>query len=281
MSKKNNPFNSLFKTRMWDEWFAGIVDGDGYFYINKNKEITFELTTSIVDVTILHAIKNELKGGSIQPRSGSKSFRYRVKARLIIENIAQKLNGKLYNPIRINQFKKVCYILNIQIKKSPSIIKTPNGYLAGLIDSDGTISISISKTNAITSQKYGKAGKIARLSQSKGFNQIYVKITSTYEKLLILITESYNFGTIYTEKKNIKNKKPKNQYHWIIRSYEDFVLLYEYLKKYPLKSSKMHRINLSLNYFNYKKLKFHLKDSDTAEYKIWLNFCNSWFEYNF
>ena len=22
---------------IWDEWFVGVVDGDGYFYINKNK----------------------------------------------------------------------------------------------------------------------------------------------------------------------------------------------------------------------------------------------------
>ena len=43
----------------------------------------------------------------------------------------------------------------------------------------------------------------------------------------------------------------------------------------------MHRIRLSLKYFDYKKLKLHLKDSNTIEYKIWLDFCKSWFEYTF
>nr|YP_010835554.1 hypothetical protein NQY40_pgp089 [Ulva meridionalis]WFS80022.1 hypothetical protein [Ulva meridionalis] len=269
------------KNITWDEWFAGVVDGDGYFYINKKKEISFELTTALVDLNVLHNIKNKLKAGSIKSRSGSNSFRYRVKARLVIENIIHRLNGKLYNPARINQFEKVCYILKIRMKKSPYMLEIPNGYLAGLIDSDGTISISISKTDAITSQKPGKAGKIARLSQSRGYNQIYLKITSIYKEPLFLINRSYNFGTIYTEKKNIKNKKPKNQYHFTITNYEDFCKLDEILYQYPLQSSKMHRCRLSLKYFEYKKLKLHLKDFDTIEYKTWLNFCKLWFKYNF
>lgn len=71
----------------WDEWFAGVIDGDGYFYINKKKEISFELTTAIPDINVLYSIKNELKGGVIKRRSGSHSVRYRVKARLIIEKL--------------------------------------------------------------------------------------------------------------------------------------------------------------------------------------------------
>ena len=274
-----NKKNYLKKKVIWDEWFAGVVDGDGYFYITKKKEISFELTTALNDINILNNIKKELKGGSINLKSGSRSVRYRVKARSVIENIIHRLNGKLYNPARINQFEKVCDILKIIIKKSPYILKLPNGYLAGLIDSDGTISISVSKTNAILSQKPGKEGKIARLSNSRNYNQIYFKITSIYKEPLLLINKSYNFGKIYTEKKNIKNKKPKDQYHFIIRSYEDFCFLYEILDQYPLKSSKMHRFRLSLKYFEYKELNLHLKNLNTPEYKTWLHFCKLWFKY--
>lgn len=199
----------LKKNIIWDEWFAGVVDGDGYFYINKNNEISFELTTALVDLGILHNIKKKLKGGSIKSKSGSNSFRYRVKARLIIENIIHRLNGKLYNPARINQFEKVCDILKIRIKKSPYMLEMPNGYLAGLIDSDGTIAISVSKTSAILSQKPGKEGKIARLSKSRSCNQIYLKITSIYKEPLFLINRSYNFGSIYTEKKILRIKSQK------------------------------------------------------------------------
>lgn len=89
------------------------------------------------------------------------------------------------------------------------MLEMPNGYLAGLIDSDGTISISISKSNAILSQKPGKEGKIARLSKSRGYNQIYLKITSIYKEPLYLINRSYNFGSIYTEKKILRIKSQK------------------------------------------------------------------------
>lgn len=85
-------------------------------------------------------------------------------------------------------------------------------------------------------------------------------------------------GSIYTEKKTINNKKPNDQYHWIIRKYTDFVLLYDILNQYPLKSSKMHRIRLSLKYFQYKKLKYHLKNVNTLEHALWLEFSQSWFK---
>ena len=271
MSKIKNP---------WDEWFAGVIDGDGCFYINKQQQISFELTTATLDINVLYSIKNKLQGGTVKSRSGSKSVRYRVKARLIIEKIIHKVNGKLYNPARLSQFEQVCKILDIKIKSSPSIIQIPNAYLAGLIDADGTIVISVSKTNAITSQKPGKEGKVLRLSKSKGFNQIYMKITSIYKEQILIIQSSYKLGSIYTEKKNIKNRKQNDQYIWVIQKYDDFVVLYEILKKFPLKSSKMHRIRLSLKYFQYKVLKYNLKSFNTIEHQLWLAFCKSWFKYS-
>lgn len=263
----------------WDEWFAGVVDGDGYFYINAKKEISFELTTGTIDINILYSIKNKLKAGSIKLRSGSNSMRYRVKTDLTIKTIIHKLNGKLYNPVRLRQFEKACSILNIDLNPSPLKIQMPNAYLAGLIDAEGTITINVSKTSAITSQKLGKNGKIIKLSQSRAFNQLFLKITSVHKQPLLLIKNSYNFGHIYIEKKTVKNKKLKTQYHWTIRSYEDFCLLYENVKNYPLKSSKMHRLRLSFKYFTFKQLKYHLKDFNTMEYKIWFKFCQSWFKY--
>ena len=60
----------------------------------------------------------------------------------------------------------------------------PNVYIAGLIDSDGTIAVSISKTSFILSPKSGKQRKILILTQSKGFNLICLKITSKYKQPL-------------------------------------------------------------------------------------------------
>jgi len=279
--QKNKIEISTLKQKKWDEWFAGIVDGNGYFYINKKKEISFELTTATADINVLYSIKNKLKAGSIKPRSGSNSMRYRVKDRLTIKTIIHKLNGRLYNPVPLRQFEQASNLLNINVKPSPSQIKMPNAYLAGLIDADGSICITVSRTSAVISQKSGKNGKIIKLSQSRGFNQLSLKITSIHKQSLLLIQNSYNFGRIYIEQKNSKNKKSKNQYHWTIQGYTDFCLLYENIKNYPLKSSKMHRLRLSFKYFAFKQLKYHLKNFNTIEYKIWLKFCQSWFKYTF
>lgn len=271
----------IFKNQdNWNEWFAGVIDGDGYFYINKNNEISFELTTSISDIRILNNIKNKLSAGSIKLRSGSKSVRYRIKQTQIIRQIVYLINGKLHNPKRLQQFQSVCNILNIKFISSLPIINSNNGYLSGLIDSDGTIVISISKTNSINSQKSGLLGKSSRLEQSRGFNKLYLKITSISKENILVISNSYNFGKVYIEKSNHKNKSPNIKYHWTINSYEEFLYFYEYIKKHPLKSVKMHRIRLILHYFHYKKLKYHLKEPESLEYKIWSKFCKLWFKYH-
>ena len=57
--------------------------------------------------------------------------------------------------------------------------------------------------------------------------------------------------------------------------------LYEYFKKNPLKSLKMHRMRLILFYFKYKKLKYHLKPAGTLEAKIWSKFAESWYKYSY
>ena len=263
----------------WNEWFAGLVDGDGCFYINKKNEISFEVTTASNDVRILYDIKNKLKAGSVKLRSGSKSVRYRVKARLVIEDIVHRLNGKLRHPIRLKQFERACQILTIPVKPTPSILDPKTGYLAGLIDSDGTISISVFKTTQVNSQKSGTAGKIIRLMESRGFHQLSFKVTSIYKPLVLILQESYRFGQIYSEKANRKNKNPNKKYSWTIRNSDEFSLLYDYLKHCPLKSVKMHRIRLAVIYFQYKQLKYHLKEPETIEYKRWVKFCKSWFRY--
>jgi ubiquinol-cytochrome c reductase cytochrome b subunit len=277
----NQTTNNILKYDSWNEWFAGIVDGDGYFYINKKNEISFEITTSIIDIRILYNIQNKLNGGSIQIRSGSASVRYRVKQKQIILQIIHRLNGHLYTFKRLQQFEKCCKLLNLEFIPSLLNLDVNNKYLSGLIDSDGTISISVSKTNSKNSQLSGLAGKIKRLEQSRGNNQLYLKITSISEENLLIIKNSYYLGKIYIEKANKKNKVPNKKYHWTINSYEEFVYLYEYLKKNSLKSVKMHRIRLIYHYFHYKKLKYHLKEPTSVEYKIWSKFCKTWFKYSF
>ncbi len=264
----------------WNQWFAGLTDGDGCFYIKK-KEISFELTVHIVDSRVVYDIKNKLKAGSVYKRSNSKSIRYRVKSTEAIKNIIDRINGKLYNKARVKQFERACELLNKQSMNKSSLLTKDNSYLAGLIDSDGSLAINISKSTKEDSQVSGVEGKCLRLINSRGANQLRLTIASIDSKPLELIQKSYQMGVIYVEKANVKNRCPNNKYIWTLSSYNDFQILYEYLKKFPLRSTKMHRMRLAFIYFKYKELKYHLKPSDSLEFKLWSKFCKAWFKYSF
>lgn len=281
------------KDEKWNQRFAGLIDGDGCFYINKKNEISFEITTHIKEYRILYNIKNKLKNGSIKLRSGSNSLRYRVKQINTIKNIVNRVQGKILNPARLKQFKRVCELLNINFiypfylyfdkvnNKENIKLDFNNSYLSGLFDSDGTITISVLKTSQFNSQQTGVTGKIIRLSESNSYNQLTIKITSIYKNYLLLLQNSYNLGTIYSEKINIKRKSPNIKYHWIIRGYNEVNLFCQYLNKNPLHSIKMHRVRLAPKYFFYKRFKYNIKSNDNIKYKIWLKFCKSWFKYYF
>lgn len=266
----------------WNQWFAGLTDGDGCFYISKkDKTVSYEITTHITDVRVLYFIKNKLKAGSVRLRSGSKSVRFRVKQKEVILDIVQRLNGKLLNPVRCAQLKQVCLLYNIAYIPASISISKQNAYLSGLIDSDGCLSISVSQSSALDSQISGVEGRIVRLSHAKGFNQMYLKVTSSNKSYLEIIQQSYGYGKVYLEKNNTNNKSPLDKYHWIVRSEIEFQDLYEYTKNYPLKSVKMHRMRLTLLYFKYKSLKYHLQAQGTLEAKIWTKFAKSWYKYSY
>lgn len=269
-------------TEKWNQWFAGVTDGDGCFYINiKERSISYEITTHVTDARVVYDIKNKLKGGAVRLRSGSQSIRYRVKAKNIIINIINRLNGKLYNQARIAQFEECCRMLNISPISAPFSIDKNNSYLAGLIDSDGSFAISVTKSSPEDSQISGVEGRTIRLMNAQNFSQISLKITSVDSTYLSMLQHFYGFGSIYAEKANLYKKRPKTKYHWTIKRYEDFLHLYDYCKKNPLKSVKMHRMRLALLYFKYKELQYHLKPAGTMEWKIWTKFCKSWFKYSY
>ena len=266
----------------WNQWFAGLTDGDGCFYINKKeKSISYELTVHIFDSRVVYDIKNKLKAGSVLKRSNSNSIRYRVKSREVIENIIDRLNGRLYNEARIKQFEKACQLLNKQYVTPSSLLSKDDSYLAGLIDSDGSLTINISKSSKTDSQISGVEGRCLRLINSRGANQLRLTITSKYLNNVTLIQKSYKMGVVYTEKANNNNRCPNKKHIWTLSSYNDFQKLYEYLKKFPLKSTKMHRMRLVFIYFKYKELKYHLKASDSLEFKLWSKLCKAWFKYSF
>jgi len=96
----------VFKDNFFKFWFAGFVEGDGSFIVNKDGYLEFKVTQSSVDAQILFYIKKALGFGVVRVQdkfSNTHCFRVRNKQGLF--NIISILNGNLFLDTRKEQFK--------------------------------------------------------------------------------------------------------------------------------------------------------------------------------
>jgi NADH:ubiquinone oxidoreductase subunit 4 (subunit M) len=111
-SKKKRIVNE----KRYNEWLAGLIDGDGYFYSNKSGSSGLEITMDLRDEHCLYLVKNRF-GGSVKLRSGVSAVRYRLHNK---EGLSDLINSK---PLEYD-----------------------DGWLSGFFDSDGSIYLYASGT---------------------------------------------------------------------------------------------------------------------------------------
>ena len=58
----------------FNQWLAGLIDGDGSLLVSKAGYSSCEITVALADERMLRIIQNKL-GGSIKPRSGVPAIR--------------------------------------------------------------------------------------------------------------------------------------------------------------------------------------------------------------
>ena len=127
--------NYDFEEKKWNQWLAGVIDGDGYLAIQKNKVAICEITMPLSDEFLLAQIKQKL-GGHIRPRSGAKAVRYRLAHKAGLIELIHRINGSIRNSIRIPQLQKLCENFDIAFEPA-SKLTIQNGYMAGFFDADG------------------------------------------------------------------------------------------------------------------------------------------------
>ena len=129
------------KTIKFNEWLAGLIDGDGCFQLSKKGYASLEITLSIRDKNCLYKIKKYF-GGSIKEKQGNKYLRYRLHNKKGLLKLIDSVNGLIRNPNRLLQLSRLAAKYNINIK-NPCKLTYYNGWLAGFLDSDGSIYLSI------------------------------------------------------------------------------------------------------------------------------------------
>lgn len=248
----------------WNQWLAGIIDGDGNLAIQASNNVAVcEITMPLEDESLLYKIKQKL-GGSISSRSKAKTIRYRLCDQKGIENLLQRINGFIRTTIRKCQFKKLCYKFQITYLEAKPLTLN-DGYIAGLFDAAGSILISVNKTSPADSIRQGKRGKIIRLQNSKSFNQLRIEITNKRAENLLCLQQAFASGTI--------RKVHKNS----IYRFSNYDLFSDYVAKYPLYSTKMKRVLALKSYVELKRIDAHLAGVSSRKRKAWNAFCLKWY----
>jgi hypothetical protein len=178
------------------QWIAGVIDGDGNFYISKKGYVELSVVMEPRDIACLYKMKQRY-GGSVKATSHAKAVRFRLHHMAGIQLVIKDLNGLIQNPVRFAQLKKVCELYSIKTI-SPIALTYNSAYLSGLFDSDGSV-------------YYNKKSM-----------QVFITVSQKRRELLDILVPVYG-GVVRSSNKNATAFKwtvsKKSEVLWLIDNY--------------------------------------------------------------
>jgi hypothetical protein len=232
------------KDLSFNQWLAGLIDGDGYFILTKKGYSSCEITMNARDVKALNEIKQKY-GGTIKSISNANAVRYKLRHKKGLISLINDVNGLIRNPVRLLQMNKLCVKYNIELKY-PGLLTFNDGWLSGFIDSDGSI-------------YYNEAS-----------GQIFISLSQKNKYLLEPLI------LIYGGRVDILSPKIEAFKYVIYRKAELFNLIDNYFINYPLKTEKMKRVNLIKDFY---LLRIYRKSLDIQKFNEWVKFKDKWEKY--
>ena len=234
------------KNKSWNQWLAGLIDGDGSFHLTKNGYASLDITMDIRDEHALQIIKN-VYGGSVKFISGKKALRYSLRHKQGFLALVNDVNGEIRNSYRLMQLNKICIKYDI-VLIYPEKLTYNNGWLSGFFDADGSVT----------------------LNSNNG--QLAITLTQKTNEILQPLVNLYG-GSIYID-------RTSNNFKWYISNKESILKLIEYFKKYPSRSLKKNRLHLIPRCYELKDMKAHKASEDEPLLvKSWKYFNDKWNKY--
>jgi len=229
--------------KKFNEWLAGLIDGDGCFQLSKKGYASLEIVMELRDKHCLYQIKDKF-GGSVKLRAGDNHLRYRLHHKAGLLDLINAVNGLIRNPVRILQLGKICDKYGINLI-DPQPLTYNSGWFAGFFDSDGSI----------------------YMNDSSG--QIFITVNQKNRFLLDALVELYG-GTIYIMVK-------QGAFKWTCyKKNEILFLVNNYFKVNPSRSEKRVRLNMVEKFYELRKLHAHSATPNSVLGKVWKNFTVKW-----
>lgn len=244
VNKLNNNNNKNDKDLSFNQWLAGLIDGDGYFILTKKGYSSCKITMDVRDVKALYEIKHKY-GGTIKPISNANAVKYKLRHKKGLISLINDVNGLIRNPARLLQMNKLCVKYNIELKY-PGPLTFNDGWLSGFIDSDGSI-------------YYNEAS-----------GQVFISLSQKNKYLLEPLI------AIYGGRVDILSPKIEAFKYVIYRKAELFNLIDNYFINYPLKTEKIKKVNLIKEFY---LLWIHRKSQDIQKFNEWVKFKDKWEKY--
>lgn len=238
-----NSSNNPGEGDKFNEWLAGIIDGDGCFLLSKKGYASLEIVTQLRDKRCLYLIKQKY-GGAVKLFAGDNHLRYRLHHKAGLLNLINGVNGLIRNPTRILQLGKICEKYGIELK-DPQPLTYYNGWLAGFFDTDGSIYLN------------DKSG------------QIYITASQKNRFILDALVELYG-GKIYTMVK-------QEAFKWTCyRKSEVLSLVNDYFKVNPCRSEKLTRLTMANRFYELRQLHAHTASPNSDIGKAWKHYMVKW-----
>ena len=228
----------------FNEWLAGLIDGDGHFILSKKGSARLYIVMDIRDKKALYDILHKF-GGSIKDKSGANALRYNLSNKKGLINLINAINGNIRNPTRLLQLNKLCNKYNIQLKY-PEALTYNNGWFSGFLDSDGSV----------------------YLNQASG--QVFLSATQKNIYLLEPLIKLYG-GRI-----DPSNSRGEAFKYIIYRKNEIYNIIDNYFSKYPLKTLKNKRLNLIKEFYT---VRIPTNNKNIAKLNQWVIFKDRWENY--
>lgn len=234
--------SSVYTETALNEWLAGVIDGDGYFYTGSSPRFSIEMDRK--NLPLMSLIHTMTQGRLVLNIKGRPNIiRVDLSKKDLLISLIHRVNGNIRNTVRVAQFVKLCEIFGIPFLH-PISLTHKNAWFTGFFDADGGVRATFTHRSP----------------------SITIYVTNKYQVNLI------DFHTVFGG--YIRPHDNNKSFRWTIDHSQSIMNMVTYFECYPSMSHKANRIVLIARFYALKSIKAF--KSDNSNHQEWLSLKSRW-----